>query len=126
MEIQPIGIFSDNRDMKTLTKIHGGNRYGDVTSMEETDMETVSRRARVGQGLDEPILQGEGVPLSDMCLLKHIIWLKPPVGTKKGCQPPLDLEVDSHLPVSTILRYRLLMCLLYGHISVTRIMKLGY
>ena len=49
------------------------------------------------------------------CLLKikvHAIWLKQPVGTKKGWQPPWD--VASHLPVSTILRYRLLMCLLHA------------
>ena len=39
-------------------------------------------RAGVGQGLGESILQGGGVPLSDMCLRKR------PVGTKKaGSQP---------------------------------------
>ena len=36
-----------------------------------------------------------------------------PVGTKSGWQPPS--EVASHPLVSTILRYRLLMCLLHGY-----------
>ena len=36
------------------------------------------------------------------------------IGTKKGRQPPS--EVASHLPVSTILRYRLIMCLLHDSI----------
>ena len=52
------------------------------------------------------------------CLLKfkiHAMWLKQPVGTKKDWQPPS--EVASHLPVSTILRYRLPMCLFHGFSS---------
>ena len=53
--------------------------------MEETDMETISRKKMKpasrykkrlegggGAGFDESILQGGGEPLSDMCLLKHI------------------------------------------------------
>ena len=44
----------------------------------------------VGQGLDESILQGGGVPLS---FKVHAIWLKQPVGTKKGWQ--LHSEVAS-------------------------------
>ena len=41
----------------------------------------------MGQGLDESTLQGGGVPLS---FKVHAIWLKQPVGTKKGWQPPSD------------------------------------
>ena len=74
-------------------------------------METVSRgkkwiqpvgtksgwRAGVGQGLDESILQGGGGG-GYPCHLKfkvHAMWLKQPVDTKKGWQPPS--EVASHL-----------------------------
>ena len=45
----------------------------------------------------------------EACSLYFLLWL---CGTKQGWHPPS--EVTSHLPVSTILRYSLLICLLHA------------